>query len=207
MENLNIPTAPKEGCVETFTGKIVDVMDLKPGDVDIRDIAHALSQEPRHGGMCTRRISVANHSCKVHDLLVKWGHGSEICLYGLLHDAEEAYIGDLARPIKYLDELMGYRKVANVIKQSISNEFDLYSMRDIDYNNIIKLADNICLYAETRRWKRSNGVNVMGRLYDEIKDHLHELPNIYPWSDSKGRREFLKRFRKYRPNAKVGGWK
>jgi hypothetical protein len=77
----------------TSTGRQIDLMDPQVRHVDIRDIAHGLSHICRWGGHTEAFYSVAEHS-----LLV-----SRICsdpLWGLLHDATEAYLGDIVRPLK-----------------------------------------------------------------------------------------------------------
>lgn len=89
--------------IKTFTGKLVDPLDLQPNDICIEDIARSLSQQCRWTGHCKHHYSVAQHSyyCSliggfesIYDTnTMKW------CL---MHDASEAYIGDIARPMKAL---------------------------------------------------------------------------------------------------------
>lgn len=76
----------------TYTGRQFWPMDVRPGDIDIHDIARGLSMICRFGGHVTRFYSVAEHSCHVFDLC-----GTAVAL---LHDAPEAYIGDMVRPLK-----------------------------------------------------------------------------------------------------------
>ena len=75
-------------------------LDPREDEVDIRDIAHGLATTNRYGGQFPAPFSVAQHSCMV----------SELCqpanaLVALLHDAEEAYTGDLIKPLKAIPEL------------------------------------------------------------------------------------------------------
>ena len=79
----------------TFTGKLVNPLDLTPQDVDIRDIAHHLSNMCRWQGATRHFYSVAEHCVHV-SRLVPTGYA----LLALLHDAAEAYMGDAIRPIK-----------------------------------------------------------------------------------------------------------
>lgn len=77
----------------TFTGKKLDLFDPQAHLVDIRDIAHALANICRWGGHTAEFYSVAEHSILV----------SHVCSdprWGLLHDATEAYLGDIVRPLK-----------------------------------------------------------------------------------------------------------
>lgn len=81
----------------TATGRAVDPLALQPGDVSIEDIAIALSQTCRYGGHCQKYYSVAEHS--VH--LARYRSMPEVLRpVALMHDAGEAYCGDLIRPIK-----------------------------------------------------------------------------------------------------------
>lgn len=85
-----------EGIINTFTGKRVNPLELKPEDVDIMDIARSLANKCRYNGHCGRFYSVAEHSFLIASTVSK-----EAKITALLHDAPEAYfIGDVPRPIK-----------------------------------------------------------------------------------------------------------
>lgn len=81
--------------IQTFTGKQFWPLTPKAEDVCIEDIAHALAFKCRFGGHCKTFYSVAEHSCRVAEIL-----RPEHQLIGLLHDAAEAYLPDVAAPIK-----------------------------------------------------------------------------------------------------------
>lgn len=81
--------------IQTFTGRKFDLLDPTPDMVDVRDVAHALSLACRFAGHCRRFYSVAEHSVRV-SLMVP----PPDALAGLMHDAAEAYIGDVSRPMK-----------------------------------------------------------------------------------------------------------
>lgn len=83
----------------TFTGKEFDLVDPQPDMFCITDIGRALSRLPRFLGHTTARrtYSVAQHSCLVSDNLP-----SEFQLEGLMHDAHEAYLGDIPSPVATL---------------------------------------------------------------------------------------------------------
>lgn len=81
--------------VWTWTGKQFHPLDPDPTTIDLRDIAHALSLLCRFNGHCRTFYSVAEHSVRVSHILPP-----DLALAGLLHDAAEAYVSDLPRPIK-----------------------------------------------------------------------------------------------------------
>lgn len=97
-------------------------LDLRSEDIDIEEIAHALSNICRFGGHCREFYSVAQHSVIVSDLCSK-----ENELIGLLHDAAEAYCGDMVRPLKqHLSHFSVIeRNIWTVIAQRFELPFDL----------------------------------------------------------------------------------
>lgn len=78
-----------------YSGKIIDLNNPRPEDIDIEDIAHSLAHMLRFNGHLKHQISVARHSCLVSDLVPE-----HLALPALLHDAHEAYLGDIVRPVK-----------------------------------------------------------------------------------------------------------
>lgn len=83
--------------IQTYTGRQFWPLDPKPEEVCIEDIAHALSQQCRYAGHTIRFYSVAQHSVEIALRVPR-----AAALWGLLHDAAEAYLVDLPRPVKYL---------------------------------------------------------------------------------------------------------
>lgn len=83
--------------VATVTGKLFNLTDIDLGQIDINDIAHGLAHQCRFNGQTYFFYSVAEHSILLHDQV-----SDEYKLQALLHDAAEAYLGDLIRPIKHL---------------------------------------------------------------------------------------------------------
>lgn len=81
--------------IQTYTGLAFWPLDPRPSEVRILDIAHSLAMRCRYGGHCTRFYSVAEHS-----VLVSRHVPPEHALWGLLHDAAEAYSADVPRPLK-----------------------------------------------------------------------------------------------------------
>ena len=87
---------PRNGSwMMTYSGRPFYPYDLRHEDFHIEDIAHALSMLCRYGGHCRHFYSVAEHSVHVSYLVPP-----EHALTGLMHDATEAYLVDMPRPIK-----------------------------------------------------------------------------------------------------------
>jgi len=104
--------------MQTYTGKAFYPLDPDLEMIDIVDIAHALSMQCRYAGHCTRFYSVAEHS--VHVSMLCPDHHA---LWGLLHDASEAYLADVIKPIK--PYLTGYAVIEARIMECICHRFGL----------------------------------------------------------------------------------
>lgn len=84
----------------TYTGKQVYPLEMKPEDICINDIAHSLGLQCRFNGMVSDFYSVAEHCVLISEWLEQEGYDEDTQLSGLLHDANEAYLSDMIRPIK-----------------------------------------------------------------------------------------------------------
>lgn len=123
--------------MQTYTGKQYWPIDPRPEDVCIEDIAHALSNLCRYAGHCTKFYSVAEHSVYV-SLIVP----PEYALQALLHDATEAYIVDVPRPLKRW--IKGYADIEEMNWHAIAECFGL----PVQMHQSVKDADNAVLLAE-----------------------------------------------------------
>lgn len=90
----------------TRAGLSPDVAMPRPADILISDIIDHLSKINRYGGASEFPISVAQHSLIVARILAEARQPVDVCFMGLLHDAHEAYTGDITTPMK---QLVGYR--------------------------------------------------------------------------------------------------
>lgn len=85
----------KGNWIHTYTGKQFWALDPRPEEICIEDIAHALALSCRYSGHCNQFYSIAQHS-----VIVSKAVSEESAFWGLMHDAAEAYITDIPRPIK-----------------------------------------------------------------------------------------------------------
>lgn len=140
----------------TFTGLQFWPLDPRPEEVCIRDIAHHLAHICRFNGACRVHYSVAQHSVMVADLLP-----DELKLWGLLHDATEAYVGDMVRPLKR--NMPAFCSVEDLVWVAIREKFQLHlpggeywlpvagtTPISIGAGQYIKHADNVALMTERR---------------------------------------------------------
>ncbi len=110
---------PRKGdWIQTISGRQFWPLDPRPEEVFIEDIAWALSMLCRYGGHCRRFYSVAEHSVWVSDNVPE-----EDALWGLLHDATEAYLVDVPRPVKRC--LPAYRAYEDALARVIAERFGL----------------------------------------------------------------------------------
>lgn len=110
-ENLYTPN-----CIRTYTGVYFNLVEPTIDMINIEDIAHSLSMQCRFSGHLKHHYSVAEHCVRVADDLPTI-HAFE----GLMHDASEAYIIDVARPVKLL--LRDYSGIENKIMLLIAQKF------------------------------------------------------------------------------------
>lgn len=104
--------------ITTLSGRWFDILRPEEYRFDIEEIAEALSRLCRYTGHTNGFYSVAEHS-----ILVSHAVPEKYALIGLLHDASEAFVGDVSSPLKAL--LPGYRDIENNIQQAIANHFSL----------------------------------------------------------------------------------
>lgn len=160
--------------IQTFTGKAFFPMDPRSQEVDIRDIAHALSMQCRYAGHCRRFYSVAEHSV----LIARWlvGKNKPAAIYGLLHDASEAYLCDVPRPVKpYLN---GYGEAELRVQAAVWAHFGLRG----HVPAIVKEADDRILADEL--------VNMTRMPWHARHADPLGVPMMY-WSPAEAEREFL----------------
>lgn len=106
----------KKDCITTFTKKYVNVFNPKPEMFCIEDIAHALSKEQRFGNQLRENYSVAQHCIICSEMA-----NAEDKLTALLHDASEAYIRDLPKPIKI--KVPQYEQIEDNLMKCLSVKF------------------------------------------------------------------------------------
>jgi len=173
--------------IQTYTGIYFDVLEPNPNDVNIEDIAHAISNQCRFTGHVKTFYSVAEHSVRASYLVPK-----ELALCALMHDATEAYLVDLPSPIKRHSELGKYfRPIENTLWQAIATHFNL----PLEIPKEVHDVDNIMLLTEKRDLMDGNkGMSDYARKW-VVGDGLEPLETtIVPCLPETAEKAFLIRF-------------
>jgi hypothetical protein len=111
-------------CMTTCSGRQVDLLAPSPDAIVIGDIAHHLALQVRWVGAVRSFYSVAQHSVHVAQIVP-----GEHRLWALLHDASEAYLGDVSAPLKGWTGMSGYRALEAQLQHVIEHRFGLRGPR------------------------------------------------------------------------------
>ena len=151
-------------------------------DFTINDIAHGLANICRYSGQCSRFYSVAEHSILVSEMAV----GFEF--EALLHDAAEAFLGDITRPLKQM--LPEYKRIEAAVERAILDRFEVVGV----FPPQVKKADLRVLAAEQRQiMPEGTDGWVRGQKVDPAPIVVRHLP------PDEAKRIFLERFDALRP--------
>lgn len=169
------PDAP---WIQTYSGRRFCPTNPNSDAIVIQDIAHALSNICRYTGHSFEFFSVAQHS-----VLVSYLCNYENALYGLLHDASEAYCQDIASPIKRSVEFTSYRELEKKIQNAVCKRFSLPEKEPED----VKRADMLMLATESR--------DLMAPLHPDWKLDIIPAPfKIVPLAPKEAKKLFMDRF-------------
>ena len=166
------------------SGRYFDLEDPESSEFGIEDIAHALAHICRYTGHCRTFYSVAQHSVLV-SRVVPPEHG----FAGLMHDAAEAFIGDVAKPLKLL--LPDYKLIEDRIEAVVFARFGLPSKLP----QCVKDADRVLLRTEQRDLMGADG-----HQWSFTADTKPMLECIAPLPPGEAKHLFLARYAALRPN-------
>lgn len=170
--------------IVTYTGRVVEPLNPDPETISIVDIAHSLSNQCRFTGHTSSFYSVAEHSVRMVSMVPDRDK-----LWALLHDATEAYLADLARPIKRavgsLAEAYSEaeQRLMDAIAIKFSLEWDFYAMPDT-----VKKADNEILRLEMQELMPAICTQDV-----EMRDIVVDQPEeaFEPWTPKNAKTMFL----------------
>lgn len=179
-------TRPRIGdWMVTYTGRQFWPVDPRPYEVDIRDIAHALAHTCRFAGHCRTFYSVAQHSVLCYEQVTEL----HLQLPTLMHDAAEAYMPDIARPLKRQWKHVAAPVEENIL-MAIWSAFSIPLWTLPHLHQEIKDIDNRMLMTEKRDIMTPHPFpwhpdDVAPQPYPE---------KIEPWSPERAKHEFLERY-------------
>ena len=167
--------------MRTHTGRKFSPLDPRLEDINILDIARGLATEARFAGQTDGvPYSVAQHSVYVARLCLEYGDDND-GRAGLLHDASEAYMGDLIAPIKHDPRMECFRSAEKVLQNAIYERFGLEPKK----TDIVALSDLAILHTEMKcltPWE------------DYQEDVVIQGLEIVPWSFYRAEKEFIDMF-------------
>lgn len=166
----------------TFTGLRVHPLAPSPDEIDVDDIAHSLAHQCRFLGHTDGFYSVAQHSVLVSEFVPEAD-----ALWGLLHDAAEAYLGDLPAPIKRTPDMRVYRAAEGRLLAAVAAKFGLAPTLPAS----VVEADRIVLATEFRD---VTTVDDLDWIVAECGFAPTEQLWITPWPPAVAEDRFLRRF-------------
>ncbi|QUH26488.1 phosphohydrolase [Serpentinicella alkaliphila] len=130
--------------ITTFTKKRFNPITPEEQLIDIKDIAHALSLMTRANGHFKHFYSVGQHCINCYKEAREKGYSTEVQLGCLLHDASEAYISDITRPVKR--HLPEYLIIEGQVQRVIYEKYNLDKLTIEDFKIIEEIDDTILHY-------------------------------------------------------------
>lgn len=175
------------GFVRTYTGRKFYPLNPEPDQIDIVDIANSLAKICRYAGHLPWMYSVAEHSIHCSHLVKP-----DIMLEALLHDAAEAYISDLPRPVKRC--LPEYKTLETKVEAVIAEKFQLAT--DVLTHQAVKYVDNKILLKEFAVFFPTHveDLNVDVTPSERSFPHIMDSPNYRPLDPEMAKQLFLQQY-------------
>jgi uncharacterized protein len=170
--------------LQTVSGRWVNPFDPDPAQLDAGDIARALANQCRFGGHSRVFYSVAQHSVIVSRLVEERGGDVEDVFAALMHDATEAYLGDMPHPLKHRSPLgAAFKEAEDHLEQAIRDRFrikpDVPAIKQAD--RALLATERRAFSAETWHWPELDGVEPLDL-------------ELTAWSPDKAADEFATRY-------------
>lgn len=159
----------------TYSGQMLKPLEICVQDIALDDIAHALSLLCRGGGHLRHFYSVGQHclNCAREAQARKWS--ARTVLGCLLHDASEAYIADMIRPVK--KHFPNYRELEDKILTVVYEHFGLGDMDGEEYRRICQI-DNEMLENEIPVLMNRTGKIEIAQLYSTPDFSVQDMAGI-----------------------------
>jgi len=170
--------------LQTVSGRWVNPFDPDPGQLDAGDIARALANQCRFGGYSRVFYSVAQHSVIVSRVVEERGGDVEDVFAALMHDAGEAYLGDMPHPLKHRSALgAAFREAEARLEAAIRARFQIKAnvpeIKAVDRS--LLATERRTFSAETWHWPELEGIEPLDL-------------ELTPWPPDRAADEFAKRY-------------
>lgn len=184
---LNKSIIPDGPWMHIYSGKAFPFMEPGISDIDIHDIAHALSMQCRFNGHLRWFYSVAEHSVNVsHEV------DETYALAALLHDAAEAYIGDLISPLKvYLPEL---QEIEHRLDHTIRRRYQIESYDPIQDDEVKRADRAMCVLEGRALLPNPSLVDEWGFSHNPLFSTTRKPHTLRGLTPEAAKMSFLKRF-------------
>lgn len=131
-------------CMNTYTGMVFEPMHMTADNIRAEDIAHALSLLCRGGGHIRHFYSVGQHSINCANEALARGWSRRVVLACLLHDASEAYISDIIRPVK--KHLTNYLEIESMMMEAVFIHFGLGTLTEEECRQMRQIDDEMLMH-------------------------------------------------------------
>lgn len=171
--------------IQTYSEVVFHPFSPTPDMVNVADIAHACALNCRFNGHLKTHYSVAQHCVLAANIIMEQTNDPVLSLWGLLHDASEAYIADLASPIK--KGIPGYKETENGIQAAVIAKYKLPEtepaiVKEVDLRLLVTEARDLM----PRSWLLRHGWKYNAEPYTQF--------TIDGWEWQKAEQEYLKTF-------------
>lgn len=129
-------------CIRTYTGIMFDPLNPDPDLINLGDISHALSLLCRANEHFRNFYSVAQHSVNCMEEAKIRGYSRRVQLACLLHDASEAYLSDVTRPVK--QEIPKYLEIEKPLQEAIWKKYLGDLLTEEEYEQVLRLSTRSC---------------------------------------------------------------
>ena len=169
--------------IMTYTKKMFDPLNPDVALIDIEDIAHALAMLCRANGHFKTFYSVGQHSINCLKEAAARGYSQRVQLACLLHDASEAYLSDVTRPVK--QELPRYKEIEAPLQDAIWNKWLGEPLNTQEVKQVFEIDDAILAH---------EFINLMGAAIFDVTPELNSQPEFSFTGFETCQQEFLELF-------------
>lgn len=182
VQQNNVETERNGSFIVTYTGQRFWPLDPRSEEIHIEDIAHSLSHCCRYTGHVADFYSIAEHCVRASYVVDK-----EFAFDALMHDASEAYLIDVPRPLKALPAFQEYLEIEDSLMYLIADRFNFRwpmppEVKDVDDGMLLE------------EWKSLMPLTdeLTGQFFDAVRAYNGHV--LVPWDNKFAEETFLERF-------------